>query len=260
MWRELRHRTKEWLSYQKEAKTKYYLHSPFVYNFYLNVLEAPFSEMQKQIDRYHEGFKQDKTLLTINDFGAVSGTYKKRVCDIAKSAATDAKYGKILGQWIAQSDSYFVVELGTSLGISSAYMAIAKPDLDITTFEGSDELIIRAKTLHQELQLKNISYINGNIDKTLSDFIKQTPRVDFAFIDANHTEEATLRYFNTIKQKVNENSVIVLDDIYWSEGMTRAWDTIKKDSDVTLTIDLYRQGWVFFHKQKLSKENFKLRF
>jgi hypothetical protein len=108
--------------------------------------------------------------------------------------------------------------------------------------------------------LNNIKYINDTFDVALPKVLAEIPRLDFAYIDGNHTEEATLKYFHLLKEKCDENSVLVFDDIYWSEGMTRAWDNIKADKSVTLTIDLYRMGWVFFRKGKLAKEDFILRY
>jgi predicted O-methyltransferase YrrM len=260
MFDDLTHRTKHWLRYQKTAKTKYYLHSPFVYSFYINYIEgAPTDEIQR-IERQFLKAKNDPTPLQIQDYGATPGHYTKRVLDIAKKAATEQHFGALMHRWLKQDSMYFVLEIGTSLGFGTAYMASAKPDLEIYTLDAATEVQAFSKSLHHQLDLKNITYIEGQFDIVLPPLLKEIPRIDFAYIDGNHTEEATLRYFEWLKPKLHEHSVVVFDDIYWSRGMTAAWEKIKADTSVSLSIDLYRQGWVFFGKEKLAKEHFVLRF
>jgi predicted O-methyltransferase YrrM len=81
--------------------------------------------------------------------------------------------------------------------------------------------------------------------------------VDMAYIDGNHSYEATMRYYHWIKQKCNHNSIIVLDDIYWSDGMKKAWSEIKEDEAVTYTIDTFDLGYVFFDNI-MPKQHFKI--
>lgn len=260
MFDDLTHRTKQWLRYQKTARTKYYLHSPFVYSFYTKFIAASSSIETKEIELQFFKAKKDTTPLQIHDYGAIPGHFTKRVQDIAKRAAIEPRFGALMHRWLKQDSMYFVLELGTSLGFGTAYMASAKPDLEIYTIDAAAEVQAFAKSLHYKLGLKNITYIEGQFDHVLPPLLYDIPRIDFAYIDGNHTEEATLRYFEWLKPKLHEQSVVVFDDIYWSVGMTAAWEKIKLDDTVNLSIDLYRQGWVFFNKEKIAKEHFVLRF
>lgn len=260
MFDDLTHRTKHWLRYQKTAKTKYYLHSPFVYSFYTDFIEGAPSDEIKKIEQQFFKATNDSTPLQIQDYGAMPGHYTKRVLDIAKKASIEKRFGALMQRWLKQESMYFVLELGTSLGFGTAYMASAKPDLEIYTLDAAEQVQAYAKSLHNELGYKNITYIEGQFDQTLPHLLKDIPRIDFAYIDGNHTEDATLRYFEWIKPKLHDHSVVVFDDIYWSKGMTAAWERIKADKSVSLSIDLYRQGWIFFSKEKLAKEHFTLRF
>jgi predicted O-methyltransferase YrrM len=259
MWKTASHRIKEWLKYQKQSKTKYYLHSPFVFNFYTQIMEAEPDRLD-EIENFRRSFLMNKSSIIIDDKGAKNDIYTTSVSYLTKNASTPYKYGKVIYEWLKQNHSFYVIELGTSLGFGTAFMANVRPDMDIITIEASAAVQVEAERLHRSLGLNNIKYINDTFDVALPKVLAEIPRLDFAYIDGNHTEEATLKYFHLLKEKCDENSVLVFDDIYWSEGMTRAWDNIKADKSVTLTIDLYRMGWVFFRKGKLAKEDFILRY
>jgi predicted O-methyltransferase YrrM len=78
------------------------------------------------------------------------------------------------------------------------------------------------------------------------------------FVDGNHQKEATLRYFKLCLPKVHENSLLIFDDIYWSRGMKEAWNEIKAHPEVTVTVDLFWIGLVYFRKGQV-KEDFVIK-
>lgn len=259
MWKTASHRIKEWLKYQRQSKTKYYLHSPFVFHFYTEVMEKESDEL-KSIEKFRESYLVNNSPIVIEDKGAKGGVYTSSIHHLTKNASTPYKYGKVIFEWIKQQNYFYVIELGTSLGFGTAFIAKARPSMDIVTIDASRAVQAEAERLHRALGITNVTYVNNDFDSALPKVLSDFPRLDFAYIDGNHTEEATWHYFNLLKAKCHENSVLVFDDIYWSEGMTKAWNKIKADDSVTLTIDLYRMGWVFFRKEKLAKEDFVLRY
>ena len=151
-----------------------------------------------------------------------------------------------------------IVELGTSLGITTAYLASVGSDVSVTTFDGAEQLTRVAKNMWSTLGLKNITPVNGDIDMTLPTFQPGAGRIDLAFVDANHTGEATLRYFDCLAKWGTENSVFVVDDIHSSADMDSAWHAIQQRNNVTATIDVYSMGLVFFDKH-LEKRDYKVR-
>src|SRR5262249_27487483 len=106
----------------------------------------------------------------------------------------------------------------------------------------------------------NIQVITGNFDDTLTGMLQQLPMVDLAFLDGNHRLEPTLRYFEQVVSKVHEASVIILDDIHWSEEMEQAWKKIQQHPAVTCTIDLFFIGLVFFKEDIKTTQHFTIRF
>ena len=101
--------------------------------------------------------------------------------------------------------------------------------------------------------------IQGEFSKTLPILLEELPRVDFAYVDGNHSLEPTVDYFNLLLKKCHTHSVLVFDDINWSQEMKQAWSSIKNHEAVTVTIDLFAFGIVFFRREQ-EKEHFKIRY
>ncbi len=250
-------RFKKYLSYLQKAKTKYYLHSPFVYHFYLNVLECENDNQIQAILSLREKLRSDNSILKAEDFGTGS-LLSKTVADIEKKVAVRHKYGVLLYRLVNYFKSLNIIEIGTSIGLSSSYMALANANASLISLEGSNEIAEAAKQNHASLQIKNVEVVAGNFNETLSSTLQQLASVDLVFFDGNHTKAATLSYFQQCISKSTEDSSFVFDDIYWSKDMSEAWEEIKQDARVRLTIDVYQFGICFFRKEKLAKENFVL--
>ena len=188
----------------------------------------------------------------------------RRVRDIAKGSLAKKKYAQMLFRlvnWLGhqlreEKGGLTVVELGTSFGVTTAYLAGVDKNDKVYTYEGCEAVAKIAKENWRILGMNNIESRIGEIreEKLYSDI----KNVDVAFIDANHTYEATLQYFDVLASKVHEKSVIVVDDIHYTEEMEKAWIEICEDDRVTSTIDLYQMGLVFFDKH-YWKRNYKMR-
>jgi len=150
-----------------------------------------------------------------------------------------------------------IVELGTSLGITTAYLAKIDSRNQVISFEGSDAIADMAELNWKKLGLTNISMVRGNIDNTLYNYARTCDYpIDVAVLDANHTAQATLRYFSWLLPRMDTNGVMVLDDIRYSSDMYRAWQEITRHPQVTATMDLGQMGLVFFYPQVQQKTYF----
>ena len=152
-----------------------------------------------------------------------------------------------------------ILELGTSLGISTCYLAKANPEGKIFTFEGCPETAKIAQQSFEKLNIKNTEIILGNFNSTLKQKAAELQSIDFVFIDGNHQEKPTIDYFKECLNYANNDTLFIFDDIHWSRGMENAWEHIKKHPKTTVTIDLFFVGIVFV-KSELSKEHFTIRF
>ena len=160
---------------------------------------------------------------------------------------------------IANFGSKNVIELGTSFGINTMYMA-ANTTVKVTTFEGCKNTAAIARNNFRTLGYANIDLVEGNIDSTLPLFKSNvTKKIDLALIDANHRLEPTINYFNQLLPICNEHCIIVIDDIYWSTEMTEAWKQLQNHPQVSVSVDLYELGLLFI-QPILGKSHYKLMF
>jgi predicted O-methyltransferase YrrM len=239
-------------------------HSPFVFHFISTLLNDPahYPEYDK-VETLKQELINDKTILSVEDPGAGSGftrSSQRSIASIAKNAGKSQKYGRLLFRIVRGYQPNTILELGTSLGISTAYMSLAKPDARLITMEGVPSIAAEAVKNIRKLELRNCTLVEGNFDNELQHIIDNTVSIDLAFIDGNHRQEPVERYFQQLKKKVNNDSILVFDDIHWSRGMEMAWDHIKSDPGVTCSIDLFFFGLVFFRDEFREKQDFIIRF
>lgn len=239
-------------------------HSPFVFEFITKVLndKRDYSEYSR-VEELRNELLRGKTILNVEDFGAGSAVSKKNqrtVSSIAKNAAKPKKLGQLLFRMIKYYQPSTIIELGTSLGITTSYLALAKPDAKLITMEGSKEIAEVARKNFENLEIRNTEIIEGNFDQTLSSVISPLSSIDFVFVDGNHRQEPTERYFHQLLSKINNNSILVFDDIHWSKEMKDAWETIKNHEAVRCTIDLFFIGIILFRKEFKEKQDFIIKF
>lgn len=241
------------------------VHSPFVFDFITHILNDDRSFYAfEQIEHVRSKLLTDGRQLTIEDFGAgsrIATRNQRTVKEVAKSSLKPKKYSQLLFRIIDAYQPNNILELGTSLGITTSYLASAKANANVITMEGASAIAAIAKENFASLQLQNIDIVQGNFDFTLDEVVQhRMPIVDFAFIDGNHRLEPTVRYFQQLLPVINEYSILVFDDIHWSKEMEQAWQTIISHSSVTLSIDLFFIGLVFFRREHKVKQHFTIRY
>lgn len=253
----------DYLKHRLTAKTRHGTHSPFVYKLADEVIyDFTDKSEYKSIEQQRKKLFSDESIITVTDLGAGSHLNKnrtKKVNQIAKNALKSPRLAKLIYRLAKDTNPKTAIELGTCLGITTSYLAKACPDAEIITIEGCPETAEVAKQNFNDLELDNIELHVGNFDGILPDIIARQPSLDFVYIDGNHRKDATLNYFKWCLPKVTEDSLLIFDDIYWSEGMKAAWAEIKNHPDVTVTVDLFWIGLVYFKKGR-AKEHFKLKF
>lgn len=240
------------------------IHSPFVFDFVTRVLnDDRHFYAYNNIEELRQSVLRNNKLLTITDYGAgstVTKSNQRKVKNIARSALKPKKFAQLIFGIVNRYGANTIVELGTSLGITTSYLASGNLNATVYTFEGASEIAAIAKENFNYLNLKNIHLIEGNFDDTLSPHLNKINTVDLAFVDGNHRKEPTIRYFEQLLEKSTESSIFIFDDIHWSEGMEEAWNYIKQHSSVKLTIDLFFIGLVFFRKEQKVAQHFTIRF
>ena len=235
---------------------KHSVHSPLVYQFINQVLNSNKDSKYPLAEYERKRLQSDTTLINFVDFGKSGKTYEKKINTIAKSSLKSKKYAQLLRRIVQHFQPNKVLELGTSLGITTAYLAYDQ-SVDITTLEGSERVAQEAEQVWKNLKLSQIQCITGDFDKTLLPVTQQS--FDLIYLDGNHRCEPTLAYFEMLKKNSYKKTIFIFDDIHYSKSMEEAWRQIKQQADVTITIDLFFIGLVWIDSS-LSKENFVLRY
>jgi predicted O-methyltransferase YrrM len=244
------------------------IHSPFVFDFVQQVLNDKRDfPAYSLIEDLRRRLLNDNTLLEVEDLGA-GGPPRRAIADIARHAAKSKKMGQLLFRIARHYHPTKMLELGTSLGLSAAYLASgaasqtasgASPS-NLLTIEGSASITKVAAANFKSLGLSNIKIRTGNFDDLLDGAIDKPGSVDLVFIDGNHRREPTLRYFNALMSRVSRPAVLIFDDIHWSAEMEEAWATIRADPRSMLTVDLFFLGLIFLRDEFKVKQDFTIRF
>lgn len=249
------------LRYWLTAVNDHSLHPPFIYRFYNNVLIPAKSEpVFGFIDRLRKDFSKRNDFIEVRDLGAgsvYSSTSKRRISEIVRNSSSESKIARLLFHCGRYHKAKNVLELGTSLGLTTQYLAAIGEECSVDTVEGSEAIYELAYN-----HLKNRENVNchlGQIDEVLPKYLNEIEHVDLAYLDANHTFEATMRYVKMILPKVLPSSIIVVGDIHWSEGMERAWKSLCALEQVTLSVDLFHCGLLFFLPVK-EKQDYVISF
>ena len=236
----------------------YGIHSPYLFYIARTIIpERAKYYCFEDVERVRGEMAKDKTEVQVEDYGVGSGG-KRKIAEIARLALKSPKEAQLLFRLVNLLKAGTIVELGTSLGITTAYLALPNREAKVWTFEGSKDLLNLAKKNWKSLEIKNIQPVCGNIDDTLARESANWSTVDFAFLDANHRQEPTLRYFDILASHAGEKSIFVVDDIRHSRDMWEAWKTICKREDVTARMDLGTMGLVFFDPH-FPKQTFRIR-
>lgn len=256
-------RIKSLIRYLLKAQGIANIHSPFVYEFMLHVLfDKSEYRTYHEIEAIRKRLLQSRQSLLVTDYGAgnIAGLpVRKKISDIVRTAAKPPQDAQLLFRIAHFFQCRNILEIGTSLGISTMYLAASGSATAVTTLEGSASVSGEARKIFEKEGFANITLIAGHFDDTLTTALSSMASPDLVFFDGNHRKEATLNYFQQILPALHESSVLIFDDIYWSVEMKAAWEEIKSDPKVTLTIDLFRLGIAFINR-RLSKQDFMLRW
>lgn len=254
-----------YLRYLVQSRTSYSVHSPFVFSLVGQVINDH-SENQSftEIADLRDALFRNARQLEITDFGTGSGSREfihrfASVSSIARNSGMNNKYGKLLYRLVAWFKPHTIIEIGTSLGLSTTYLAKAAPKANIFTIEGCATKSQQAASNFNKLGISNVEVQIGSFNIVLPALVKKTASVDFVFIDGNHSYKPTLSYFRLLLQIAHNDTVFVFDDIHWSPEMTKAWKEIINHEHVTVSVDLFRMGIVFIRKE-LSKQHFVIRY
>ena len=256
------HPLKSYFNFLWNSKNQHGVHSPFVYNlvtkcFYDTTKYPEYSTLKA----YRNSLLVNKNTIEVTDFGAGSRVFKsttRAISQIAKTAGISSKRAKLLFRIVNYLQPNTILEIGTSLGLATSALALGNKNSKITTLEGCPNTMAIAKNQCQLQNLNNIDFIKTEFSSYLTTQDPRPKTQDLIYFDGNHSKKATLKYFELLLPTITNDSVWIFDDIHWSRDMEEAWEIIKNHPKVTVTIDTFQWGIVFFRTEQ-KKEHFVIR-
>ncbi|WP_317166887.1 O-methyltransferase [Winogradskyella litoriviva] len=249
-----------YIKFLLSATNQHGVHSPFVYNFVTKCLyDKKKYTAYKTLNNYRKILKNSKIELEITDLGEgskVLNSTQRKVSDMVKASSSSKKESKLLFRLSQYFNFNTILELGTSLGMGTYALALANQSSVITTIEGCPNTSAFAKSKLDDLDIKNIHFKVGSFAERIQKL--KDENYDFIYFDGHHNKNATIQYFEAFLPKIHNDTVFLFDDIYWSKGMTEAWEYIKNHESVKVTVDCFHLGIVFFRREQ-AKEHFKIR-
>jgi len=249
-----------YIQFLLKSTNQHGVHSPFVYNLITKCFyDKTRHKAYPQLSAYRDSLLKTKTKIKISDFGSGSRVFKSNqrvIAKMAQTSGTSLTRAKLLFRLVNYLKPKNSLELGTHLGIATHALAIAAYEHQVVSVEGCPQTSEVAKTQLEAVHIKNVLLKTGPFEEQLPQLKQQ--EYDLVFFDGNHTKEATLNYFEELINAAHNDSVFIFDDIHWSKGMTEAWEQIKAHPKVTVTIDTFFWGLVFFRSEQ-QKEHFKIR-
>jgi predicted O-methyltransferase YrrM len=239
------------------------IHSPFVFDLVSRVFRNKIEPgIVSSIEKVRKKLISDRRTIAVRDLGSGSASVRtniRKVSEIARCSPVSKKYGMLLFRIAAEFGKPLIVEFGTSFGISTMYMASSCPDTMVFTMEGCPSSAEIARQNFTEARLENIKVFTGSFDESLPEIISTGRRPGLVFIDGNHRKEPVLSYFYRMAGISDSKTVIIIDDIYFSKEMEEAWNEIKECDKVSLTVDIFRMGLVFF-RNGINDYDYKIRY
>lgn len=251
---------KTYLNYWLDSVNEHSLHSPFLYDLYTKYINLE-PEPDLQIEKLRFDLRKTHREIRAEDVGAQSKHFTgstRKISEIAETSLSNVRFSSLYQRLTEYVEAKTIIELGTSFGLNTLYLA-KKKNAKVYTFEGSGSIAEVAEDTFRFSGVTNIEIIKGNINSTLYSTLSRLPKIDFAFIDANHQYEPTKKYFEELLMKVHHKSMLVIDDIHGSPGMNKAWREICNHDLVHTSLDLYRCGILFFDPS-LTKQHVVLQF
>ncbi|NNT72210.1 class I SAM-dependent methyltransferase [Flavobacterium sp. IMCC34852] len=253
---------KSYLNFLYHSKNEHGVHSPFVFNLVTKCFynKQPYPEYSI-LKNYRKSLLENKNTIEVTDFGAGSRVFKsntRAINQIAKTAGITQKRAELLFRITKYFQPDTILEIGTSLGLATSALSLGNPKAKITTLEGCENTLAVAQKQFETFELNNIYTVATEFNCFLKDRQPSTDNRQLIYFDGNHSKAATLEYFELLMPTITNESVWIFDDIHWSADMEAAWEIIKNNPKVTVTIDTFQWGLVFFRTEQ-EKEHFVIR-
>jgi len=264
--------------YPKFLKLKHFIKSRLLQYKYIQRLSQHGLEGKHIVQAFLETLKPEnnpkekKLFETLNQFRAdlytdnrkisfdeIGSTAVMTVSEVAKRAASPEIWTRFFYQLSKSNRINKVLEIGTNLGVSGQYFLKAlegKKNAKFVTLEGVKGLCDIAEQRFAALSTDQyFEVVHGLYDQTLISIVNKDIHFDLLFIDGNHSYDATLKYFDLLKNKNADRALVIFDDIHWSVGMRKAWQEIISQKGIVFSVNFFKLGMIVFDPKKSNPTN-----
>lgn len=252
---------KSYLKFLFHSKNEHGVHSPFVFDLVTKCFyDATKYQEYEVLKSYRKSLLENKNTIEVTDFGAGSRVFKSNVREIAKIAQTAGitpKNAELLFRIVRYFQPKSILEIGTSLGLATSALSLGTEKAKIITLEGCPNTQKQAQIQlqGQNSNFQNVEFVNTEFSSYFKAIHPSPITHHLIYFDGNHSKKATLDYFEALLPTISNDSVWIFDDIHWSPDMEEAWEIIKNHPKVSVTIDTFQWGIVFFRAEQ-EKEHF----
>ena len=197
-------------------------HSPFVYDFIINVLN------------------DERSFYFFNEIENIKPQFNNK------------KINELLFKMVNYYNLQQIAEVNCSTGITTCYLASANNNATIFAFEINKEYAIKFNENINVLELKNINLFSNDINEN------QQAKYDFVVI--NNVETINELWLNELILKMQQKSFIVFNKIHCNTVTESIWNKIKKLPNIITTIDLFDIGIIVFNNDAFVKQHFDIRY
>lgn len=253
---------KSYLKFLWHSKNEHAVHSPFVFSLLTQCFyDQKFKPEYTVLKKYRNELLQNNNTIEVTDFGAGSRVFKSNtrpIAQIAQTAGISPKRAQLLFRITNYLQPDRILEIGTSLGLATSALSLGNPKASIKTLEGCPETAKQAQLQLQNFYCKNVTAVVTEFNNYFQNCNLQSAIYNLIYFDGNHSKTATLDYFNLLLPTITNETVWIFDDIHWSREMEDAWEIIKTHPKVTVSIDTFQWGLVFFRYEQ-PKQHFIIR-
>lgn len=249
------------------------IHSPFLYAFSnACIFNDPPAEEFIMLENIRKNLKNNESEILVTDYGMGPRfgprkektnnkplQYSRQVKSIARNSLQQSAYCRLFYRIVQYLQPETIIELGTSLGLTTCYFALGNPKARVFSLEGCPKTAEIAKETFAKAGVSNVELITGDFSKSLPVALKKCPSPGIVYIDGDHSFEGVLRNFTNISNHLNAKSVVIVDDIRLSKPMYAAWKQMAAWENTTMALDMGKIGLLFFNPA-LSKQLVRIGF
>ncbi|MDD2435944.1 MAG: SAM-dependent methyltransferase [Massilibacteroides sp.] len=169
------------------------------------------------------------------------------------------KYGALLMRISNYLKPQNLLLIGSDLSFSALYSSSYASTTRCVVLEEKTEIAAFSRSVIEKHRAKNILLKEGVYQKTVSEVLEHTDKLDFVYFGYPNDSALDIPVFECILPHLHEHSVLILRGIRKTKDRKEFWNRLCARPEVSVTIDVYELGIAFFN-HKIHKKNYIVSF